>query len=51
MVVAVKAFADTVPVALSIRRKRNTPVLVYLDEWDGALRHQLGPEEKWRCAF
>ena len=37
IVIAVKAFADTVPVALRERRRRGGRVLVYLDEWDGAI--------------
>jgi glycosyltransferase involved in cell wall biosynthesis len=37
VIVAVKAFADTVPVALRVKRKRGAKVIVYLDEWDGAL--------------
>lgn len=40
LIVAVKAFADTVPVALQERRRRGVPVAVYLDEWDGSLWHQ-----------
>ena len=36
-IIAMKAYADTVPVALELKRTRNARVLVYLDEWDGAL--------------
>lgn len=39
LVVAVKAFAHTVPVALAEGRRRGVPVAVYLDEWDGAVWH------------
>ena len=48
LVVAVKAFATTVPVALALKRKRGVPVAVYLDEWDGALWAALSGREKWR---
>lgn len=49
LVVAVKAFANTVPVALAERRRRGLPVAVYLDEWDGALWHQKTWTERWQC--
>lgn len=49
IVIAVKAFADTVPVALSLKRSRGAKVLVYLDEWDGALWKQLTIKEKMSC--
>lgn len=40
IVVAVKAAADTVPVAWWLRRRRRAKMVVYLDEWDGALMQQ-----------
>jgi glycosyltransferase involved in cell wall biosynthesis len=40
IVVAVKAFASTVPVAWWLRRQRGIKMVVYLDEWDGALMAQ-----------
>jgi glycosyltransferase involved in cell wall biosynthesis len=40
VVIAVKAFADTLPVALMAKWTRGAKALVYLDEWDGAWVHQ-----------
>lgn len=40
VVVAVKAFGATVPVAWWLRRRRGAKMVVYLDEWDGALMAQ-----------
>ena len=37
VVIAVKAYADTLPVALRLRKRRAARVVAYLDEWDGAL--------------
>lgn len=45
IIISVKAFANTLPVALREKRWRNRKVIVYLDEWDGALFRQLSP---WR---
>lgn len=45
VIVSVKAFANTLPVALREKRRRGRKVIVYLDEWDGALFRQLSP---WR---
>lgn len=41
VIIAVKAFATTVPVALSVKRRRGAKVVAYLDEWDGALMARL----------
>lgn len=41
IIVAVKAFGATVPVALAEKRRRGAKVVVYLDEWDGALVKRL----------
>jgi glycosyltransferase involved in cell wall biosynthesis len=41
VIVAVKAFADTVPMALWEKVTRGKKVVVYLDEWDGALIRML----------
>ena len=49
MVIAVKAFADTVPVARMLKKQRKIPFAVYLDEWDGALWQSLTSSEKVRC--
>ncbi|MBU0678806.1 MAG: glycosyltransferase [Verrucomicrobia bacterium] len=46
VIIAVKAYADTVPVALRERRRRGAKVVVYLDEWDGALFYQLNKAER-----
>jgi glycosyltransferase involved in cell wall biosynthesis len=46
LVVAVKAFADTVPVALKCKAERGVPCAVYLDEWDGFLYHGLRRMQK-----
>lgn len=40
VVVAVKAYADTLPVALARKRRTGCRVAVYLDEWDGALYYR-----------
>jgi glycosyltransferase involved in cell wall biosynthesis len=36
VVIAVKAYMNTVPLALRLKRKRGVKTLVYLDEWDSA---------------
>lgn len=41
VVFSVKAFSSTLPVSLWARRRRGCKVVVYLDEWDGALHRQL----------
>ena len=46
IVVAVKAFADTVPVALKCKTERGAKCVVYLDEWDGFLYHRQRPMQK-----
>lgn len=48
IVVAVKASAATVPVAWWLRRRRGARMVVYLDEWDGALMAQRSRGERWR---
>ena len=40
LIVSVKAYANTLPVALRVKKKRGCPVMVYLDEWDGAVYYQ-----------
>lgn len=37
IVIAVKAYANTVPVALQLKRERGCRAVVYLDEWDGGV--------------
>lgn len=51
VIIALKAFADTIPVALAVWRRRGVPVLVYLDEWDGALWKQKTLGRKLACWF
>ena len=46
VVIAVKAFMQTVPVASRIKEKYGSRALVYLDEWDGALWARLSLKEK-----
>ncbi|NCD34902.1 MAG: glycosyltransferase [Spartobacteria bacterium] len=46
VVIAVKAFMQTVPVALRIKKKFGCRVFTYLDEWDGALWARLSLKEK-----
>ena len=46
VVISVKAFMQTVPVALRIKKKYGSRALVYLDEWDGALWARLSLKEK-----
>ncbi|MBN2563824.1 MAG: glycosyltransferase [Phycisphaerae bacterium] len=51
VVIAVKAFADTVPVALRERKLHGRKVVVYLDEWDAAVFRQMTARERVRmCA-
>lgn len=47
VIIAVKAYADTVPVALRAKRRRGAKVIVYLDEWDGALVRMLPVGHRW----
>ncbi len=47
VVIAVKAYADTVPVALE-HKVRGKKALVYLDEWDAANYFQLPPGGRLR---
>lgn len=37
VIVAMKAFAPSLPAALQAKRKRGAKVIAYLDEWDGAV--------------
>lgn len=48
VVIPVKAVADTIPVALAIKRDRGARVVPYLDEWDGALMAQRSRAERIR---
>lgn len=41
IIVSVKAFATSLPVALQVKRSRAAKVIAYLDEWDGALMARL----------
>lgn len=46
IIVSVKAYANTLPVALGEKRRRGARVVAYLDEWDGALFHRLSSIDK-----
>jgi glycosyltransferase involved in cell wall biosynthesis len=46
LIIAVKAFATSLPVALAAKRRRGAKVVAYLDEWDGALMARLSPAQK-----
>ncbi len=43
VIIAIKAYADTVPVALWKKRRDGGKVIVYLDEWDQAVLKELNP--------
>ncbi len=50
VIVALKAFRSTVPVALAARRRRGAKVAVFLDEWDGAVLEGMTPSaRRARC--
>ncbi|MFH0908141.1 MAG: glycosyltransferase [bacterium] len=51
VIIAVKAYADTVPLALWEKFRRGKKVVVYLDEWDGALFRQQPFPARWGRAF
>ena len=51
IIFAVKAFAETLPVALREKRRRGAKVVAYLDEWDGALWARLTAREKLASAL
>ncbi|MBU1908894.1 MAG: glycosyltransferase, partial [Verrucomicrobia bacterium] len=51
VIIAVKAFTDTVPVALREKKRRGAKVIVYLDEWDGALFWQMSRGSRWRSVL
>ena len=46
LIIAVKAFATSLPVALAAKRHRGAKVVAYLDEWDGALMARLSATQK-----
>lgn len=48
LIIPVKAFATSIPVALAAKRHRGAKVIAYLDEWDGALMARLSPSQKAR---
>ncbi len=41
VIVSIKAYANTLPSALRVKKRRGSAVIVYLDEWDGAVYYQL----------
>ncbi len=46
VIFSVKAFSETLPVALREKRRRGAKVVAYLDEWDGALWARMTTREK-----
>lgn len=48
VVIALKAYMNTVPLALAIRRHRGVRVAVYLDEWDGSVLQDLTAGQRIR---
>ena len=48
VVIALKAYMDTVPLALRLRRRRGVRAVVYLDEWDGSVLQGLTAAERFR---
>jgi glycosyltransferase involved in cell wall biosynthesis len=48
VIFTVKAFADTLLVALREKRLHGKKVVAYLDEWDAAVFRQLPGKERWR---
>lgn len=47
VVIAVKSFAQTILPALRQKQVHGKKIMVYLDEWDGALYHRLSLSAKW----
>ncbi|MFT5126013.1 MAG: glycosyltransferase involved in cell wall biosynthesis, partial [Verrucomicrobiales bacterium] len=45
IVIAVKAAATTIPVALRLKQRQGRKMVVYLDEWDGGIITRLTPAE------
>jgi glycosyltransferase involved in cell wall biosynthesis len=50
LIVAVKAYADTIPVALWQKWCRGKKAVAYLDEWDGALVRMRPRRQRWAIA-
>ena len=48
IIIPVKTYANTLPVALREKKRRGAKVVAYLDEWDGALLHRMSMLEKLR---
>lgn len=48
VIFAVKAYADTLPVALRLKARRGAKVVVYLDEWDAANYYMLSCGDRLR---
>lgn len=49
IIIAVKAYANTIPIALWHKRSRGARAVAYLDEWDGALVKMLTPRQRWKA--
>lgn len=48
IIIADKAFANTLGVALKAKRRSGKKVVLYLDEWDGAFLSEQDAGERWR---
>jgi glycosyltransferase involved in cell wall biosynthesis len=46
IIIAVKAAASTIPVAVRLKQKRGRKMVVYLDEWDGGLVTRMNPMQR-----
>lgn len=46
LIISVKAFATSLPIALAAKRHRGAKVVAYLDEWDGALMARLSAAQQ-----
>lgn len=47
VIIAMKAYMDTIPVALRLKRRRGVRAVVYLDEWDSAVWRSLPAAARW----
>lgn len=51
VVVALKAYRNTVPLALKAKKKKGIKAAVFLDEWDGAVLADFSPQARRRRAI
>ena len=47
VLIPVKAYFNTLKLALDLKRQRGCKVIPYLDEWDGAVQKQRAPMVRW----